>query len=718
MRNRRLVTALLCLATACGDGAGGDTGGTGGTAGAGGGVPPVIVAGAVEGCVETQGGSVGFVRTAEDVTGTAVADASVTVTGVSQTTTTGPDGCFRLEGVPAGLAALEVEGASPVPLTVIGEATINVGATPIPRSDAVLAAERALADRGFPTSRGTWILATQQPLPAGVTVDDALVRIGADDGTPSLLTVGRPSWFVFVDPFAGAFFAHPTLFVLVDADTGAATSLDVSAWPHLNGLVYYAVQEKNASSPDAVMVPPPGARPALQPELPALKGAGEGQVLGLIIQGDGRDDFAIDRESWTKAIEEAGGFSLSYTPPTEAEGKVIDGKRDIVGLLETLNEESGPEDTLVVAINTHGERDGRMKLEQGFPKDGADPSKVNYTIDEIPWDTIKANSIVVVVDTCHAEAVAKPLETLFRGDAFKDKQITVIAGTCANEVGGAEGRDSPFRPGGYVTNAVLDQLAGDYSAQTAAAKFNDIAEQAKRTSSEAEHWGDALLWQTDPTKGLGVNPKLLQFNIPGDCSDPDQKVSSALGVGDNLELDGVAENVDYRVSVAPTLGSSAIMGTMVPSGSALSCGNAAFATSFGPDITGPQFNDSTYPCGVGEEALTLCQNPSPIPDGDYIVVFNVLADDVVLEDPTNFWVYGFVFDADGNPANNFQPLPEFPNDFFQDTDRWYQAQYAPGAGWSLRVTDATIDPGGSIPSQARLIIVDNTLVLVVPRSEF
>ncbi|MEM7437496.1 MAG: hypothetical protein AAF436_20250, partial [Myxococcota bacterium] len=631
------------------------------------------------------------------------------------------NGCFELDRVAAGLSVLEVEGAPDLPITVIGEATINVGSTSFSRSDAILEAERALADRGYPTSRGTWILAPQQPLPTGVAVDDAMARLGVDDGTPSLATLSSPSWFIYVDPFPRNFFTHPTLFVLVDADSGDATAFDVTSWPHLNGLVYYGSEQTNASSPDAVSTPLLNALPDAAEAIElgaALKGEGEGNLLGLVIQGDSRQDFEIDGESYNRVIQELGGFPLIYTPPPESRQTVIDGKRDILGLLETLNLESGPNDKLVVAFSTHGKPDGTMTLEQGFPKDGATPVKVEYKIDELPWDTIKANSIVVIVDTCHAEAVSKPLETLFKGEAFKDKKIAVVSGTCANEEGGGESRNTDLKPGGYVTNAVIDQLAGDYCAENVVAKFNDIAEQANRTSKEAMHIADWQLASTTQDKGIGVNPKLLSFNIPGDCSDTDQKVSSALGVGENLELGNVTENVAFRSSFAPTVGSSTIMGTMVPFGSSLTCGMGAFSTTFDTSITGPQFNDSTYPCGVGETALTLCQNTSPIPEGDYIVVFNILADDVVLDDPENLWVYAFVFDADDNPVNNFQPLPQFPGDFFQDTDRWYQAQYAPGAGWSLRVTDATIDPGGSVASQARLIIIDNILALVVPRSEF
>lgn len=65
-----------------------------------------------------------------------------------------------------------------------------------------------------------------------------------------------------------------------------------------------------------------------------------------------------------------------------------------------------------------------------------------------------------------------------------------------------------------------------------------------------------------------------------------------------------------------------------------------------------------------------------------------------------------------------QTTPRFPNDFFQGSDRWYEAKYAPGAGWTLTASDVRSNKPVAVSSAARVVIKDNVMVLVVPTSEF
>lgn len=726
------VLTSAFLIAACGSSGSDDgtsSGGSAGTAGTGGGsggmagrpvTPEVTVFGSVEGCVQDTGGQLSFTTDASAVTGTPVAGATVAIEGTDLSATTGADGCFIIDDVPAGLASLTVDGSNNTPLTVIGEATINVGNTTVTRSEAVVAAESELAARGYPSVTSTWLLATQQPVPSGVTVHDGIFRLG-DDGAPALTTVSAPSWFVYLDPYPSSYFSHPTLFALIDAETGDVTSIDTGSWPQLNGLLYYAYELDNVTSPDLITGPPMARRhvPRSPARIGTIQQAQTGTTYGLVIQGDARNDFEIDADNMEQRITDNNGFVQTFRPDPQNRRGTFDAPRDIEGLLAVLNDSMTANDKFVVSFHTHGLPNGDMTLEQGVPEDGNQPTKARYTADQFPWDRVNANNITIVIDTCHAEAVAEPLKELFKDPKFQNKKITVIAGTCANEVGGAGVVNAGDRPGGYVTNAVLDQLGSNFCPENVVAEFNDIAAQATRVSIEGMHIGDhELAAQMDGNKGIGVHPKLLTFNMPQDCSNTEEKVSSASTVGSNLELATFASAISYRGAIFPTIGSSNVMGTAVPWGSSLTCGHGAFASNFGPSITGPQFNNSTYPCGMGTEGLTLCENTGPVPDGDYIVVVNVLSEAVPLNDPTNFWTYGFVFDSDGVAANNFQPIPQFPNDFFQDTDRWYQAQYNPSSGWSLRVTDAALDPNGTVTSNARLIITANALVLVVPASEF
>lgn len=103
---------------------------------------------------------------------------------------------------------------------------------------------------------------------------------------------------------------------------------------------------------------------------------------------------------------------------------------------------------------------------------------------------------------------------------------------------------------------------------------------------------------------------------------------------------------------------------------------------------------------------------------DWLVFFNVLYKDIPLADQANSYQYGFVFDRDGNTNNNYQPHPDYPNDFFKDTDFWVVATYDPVNGWNLSVSDATNGVITTATSEAKMIILGNTIIVFIPRSEF
>jgi hypothetical protein len=140
----------------------------------------------------------------------------------------------------------------------------------------------------------------------------------------------------------------------------------------------------------------------------------------------------------------------------------------------------------------------------------------------------------------------------------------------------------------------------------------------------------------------------------------------------------------------------------------------------GPQSAVGDVLDSVYPCGAGPNGYALCPPGAPAAVlGDYIIAASVTRATIPLTDPVQHYQYGFVFDSDGNPANNYQASAQYPNDFFDDTDHWYVAEHTPATGWSLRVTDAT---GGAptdvtAASRARIILIDHVLVLLVPAGE-
>ena len=80
--------------------------------------------------------------------------------------------------------------------------------------------------------------------------------------------------------------------------------------------------------------------------------------------------------------------------------------------------------------------------------------------------------------------------------------------------------------------------------------------------------------------------------------------------------------------------------------------------------------------------------------------------------------YAAVFDRDDDASNNFQALPQFALDFFQNTDMWYEAKWSPLGGWQML---RRIVIGGTpqvFATEGRVVIAGDTVFFVIPRDEF
>jgi len=95
-----------------------------------------------------------------------------------------------------------------------------------------------------------------------------------------------------------------------------------------------------------------------------------------------------------------------------------------------------------------------------------------------------------------------------------------------------------------------------------------------------------------------------------------------------------------------------------------------------------------------------------------------LAEAIPLQDPDHFYTYAAVFDADGDPSNNFQFNPPYNWDYFQNTDRWYSLDWDPDlAEWFLSVSDVA-QQLYIAPSKARAVIFEDVIVFFIPAEEF
>lgn len=127
---------------------------------------------------------------------------------------------------------------------------------------------------------------------------------------------------------------------------------------------------------------------------------------------------------------------------------------------------------------------------------------------------------------------------------------------------------------------------------------------------------------------------------------------------------------------------------------------------------------SVFHCGVGELGYTVCPNPPGKPlEGDFLGYVTEVGAPVPTADPSNRFVFSFVFDGNDNPNDNYRAPANYPKDFYDDTDRWYEATYAPTSGWVLTAKDAHGPTPTPVTTNARLVIQDSALMLLVPAVE-
>jgi hypothetical protein len=131
------------------------------------------------------------------------------------------------------------------------------------------------------------------------------------------------------------------------------------------------------------------------------------------------------------------------------------------------------------------------------------------------------------------------------------------------------------------------------------------------------------------------------------------------------------------------------------------------------------FGNTLFPCGEDiEGGFVVCsQNPQVIEPGPVFLTLIKLAEPVPSADPDRFYTYSVVFDADGEPSNNFEFMPPYDWDYYQNTDRWYMLDYVASAGWMLNVYDFANDLLEE-STGARAVVMGDVIAFFIPASEF
>jgi hypothetical protein len=523
MRRLGVIVILLCLAmfsrflVGCGGGGGGGTS------------TNSALVGNLEGYAFLQGGTITLRNSPTAPAGsTSLAGATVTVDAFTGTTTTDAAGHFLLRDVPVGQKRLHVTpqpaGAAPldIPVTVLGGATLQVGTFTVSRQQAVDAAKQALA---APDPTALRILAPQQPLPTGTLLEPAL---GNDSGQPDpalSYTSPSPQWLVYVDHAPDQRFQHPVSYVLVDAETGAATVRDASSWPRINGVSIYADDDKNAAAPDLVQVGTRKAeitRTAAAEIATVARSIGRDHVLGttdpktyaLLIDGNSRSDMEADFNNVKASLFGPNGLSgavevKEWSPPLSG---TVDARTEVKQLFNQICAQARPGDTILVYVTSHGSKLGGIYLQQGVESDeSTTKDEVIYPFLDLDTSRCAACHVVFIIDTCYSGAAM--VDMVAKSPPHAGQKLSMLVSSTSQETsGGITNRinaETGKTKGGLFTNAFLSSLK-DFSQANGGAQQSNLQSifdnAVQKMGSDRQHPQTVFRWDG---QSCGAPPTLV-----------------------------------------------------------------------------------------------------------------------------------------------------------------------------------------------------------------
>jgi hypothetical protein len=407
--------------------------------------------------------------------GMPISNGRIQVSGSTASVTTDASGKFTFPEAPAGARTLFVTppGGAPVgkPVTVIAGSTVTVGDTAFTRQQAIDAVKTEVAKTD--DLADVLIMATSQPIPAGVTISPALGNdAGAADPLLELKST-TTSWFIYADRRFGQRFQHAVRYYLVDAATGAITFKDASSWPLVNGARLYGDDETNRRLADAAIVPTRSPSSRAASDMPvghvALSGRTRNLLnratFSLLIQGDSREDFAADftnvKGSFVNAIQKDNQsivetYQPSKTPVTDPAALV---KQKFAAITATADER----DSLFVFVTAHGTKNGGLVLGSKPVEDGSKEDRTPLLVlQSLPWDSFRGHRIVIIIESCYSGFILDRLSQYFTAndEKFLNKCVTVMASSSAREASiGVTGGDN--KVGSYFMNALIASVAAN-----------------------------------------------------------------------------------------------------------------------------------------------------------------------------------------------------------------------------------------------------------------
>ncbi len=134
--------------------------------------------------------------------------------------------------------------------------------------------------------------------------------------------------------------------------------------------------------------------------------------------------------------------------------------------------------------------------------------------------------------------------------------------------------------------------------------------------------------------------------------------------------------------------------------------------------------DQVFPCDEdisnlppGQDWFTVCPEGAGVNSGTkWHVVYSVFDSPIITNDPDHSLTFAAVFDADGNPENNFSFMEPYNWDYWQNTDQWYILDWMNiDQSWNVNVMGPNWEP---IESNARAVVYDNAVFWIIQADEF
>ncbi|MCY4112765.1 MAG: hypothetical protein OXG33_02340 [Chloroflexi bacterium] len=137
-------------------------------------------------------------------------------------------------------------------------------------------------------------------------------------------------------------------------------------------------------------------------------------------------------------------------------------------------------------------------------------------------------------------------------------------------------------------------------------------------------------------------------------------------------------------------------------------GSIELAEATADELFGP---DGAFPCG-SLDPVVAC-GADGVGPGTYLLIWSEMLDPVPLDDAAYVRTFWALF-QDGDPANDWEALPQFANDVLDGSDSHYWIAAIPD-GWELRRTfGPQLEPR---PTDGAAMILANVVVFWVPVSE-